>query len=186
MIGDHWTTDFYSVHRCAPHKYMLSSTRTRHASRARPPEMGEERRNLRSDEPLRTLQSHVPTIADHILPHPRWRAGLGRVQMRGTDRVGVGAGVAHSDRHVVALLCTHGAHGGQGRSRLPRTTLAAWHTFPLKHTPLKAKHSSMQWAVERRALQLTSAHWKPAAELEEVGVESTLGQGAPSRGTGGE
>ena len=32
-----------------------------------------------------------------------------------------------------------------------------------------------QWAVEMRALQLTSAHRKPAVELEEVGIESDLG-----------
>ena len=32
-----------------------------------------------------------------------------------------------------------------------------------------------QWAVEMRALQLTSAHRKPAVELGEVGIESGLG-----------
>ena len=32
-----------------------------------------------------------------------------------------------------------------------------------------------QWAVEMRALQLTSAHRKPAVELEKVGIESDLG-----------
>jgi hypothetical protein len=32
-----------------------------------------------------------------------------------------------------------------------------------------------QWAVERQ-LELTSAHRKPAVELEEVGVGSDLGQ----------
>ena len=91
-----------------------------------------QRRKLRGNEPLRTLQSHAPTIAGNILPHPRWLAGLCRVQMRGTDRVCIGASVVHSDRHVVALLCTQGAHGGQGRSRLPRTTHTAQSKAQLK------------------------------------------------------
>ena len=50
-------------------------------------------------------------------------------------------------------------------------------TDPAKH---KSAHTSRDmcasiWAVSRRALQLTSAHGRPAAELEEVGVESALG-----------